>query len=118
MRSIISGRAIAVTLTLLSCVLWAALSQAAMQSFQVQLSGAQQVPAVQTDGMGTADLTYNPETRELTWSLTYSGLSGPATMAHFHNAPAGMNGPPVIWLSKRGQPVTLSLIHISEPTRP
>jgi Cu/Zn superoxide dismutase len=104
MRTIISGRPMVLTLALLSAVMSAALSQEATQSFQVQLSGAQQVPAVQTDGMGTADLTYNPTTRELTWSLSYSGLSGPATMAHFHNAPAGMDGPPVIWLSKRGHP--------------
>jgi CHRD domain len=105
MRTIISGRAVVLTLALLSTALWAAPSQAATQSFQVQLSGAHQVPAVQTDGTGTADLTYNPTTRELTWSLSYSGLSGPVTMAHFHNAPAGKKGPDVIWLSKRGSPV-------------
>jgi CHRD domain len=105
MRTIISGRAVALTLTLLSTALWAASSMAATQSFQVQLSGAQQVPAVQTGGMGTADLTYDPTTRELTWSLSCSGLSGAVTMAHFHDAPAGKNGRPVIWLSKRGSPV-------------
>ena len=33
---------------------------------------------------GTADLTYDPATRVLTWNLNYSGLSGPATMVHFH----------------------------------
>ena len=42
----------------------------------------------------------------LTWTLSYSGLSGPATMAHFHGpAAAGKNGPPVIWLSPKGSPV-------------
>jgi hypothetical protein len=35
-----------------------------------------------------------------------SGLSGPATMAHFHGpAAAGKNGPPVIWLGPKGSPV-------------
>jgi CHRD domain len=29
-------------------------------------------------------------------------LSGPVTMAHFHNGPAGKNGPVVIWLTKKG----------------
>jgi len=105
MRTIHSDRAVALMLALLSTALWAAPSQAATQSFQVQLSGSQQVPAVQTDGMGTADLTYDPATRELTWSLSYSGLSSDVTMAHFHNAPAGKNGRPVIWLTKRGSPV-------------
>jgi hypothetical protein len=42
----------------------------------------------------------------LTWTLSYSGLSGPATMAHFHGPAAqGKNGPPVIWLSPKGSPV-------------
>ena len=41
----------------------------------------------------------------LTWSISYEGLSAPATMAHFHGpAAAGKNGPVVIWLSKQGTP--------------
>jgi len=72
----------------------------------VALSGTQQVPPVQTTATGTADLTYDPATRVLTWNLNYSGLSGPATMVHFHGpADAGKNGPPVIWLSPKGSPV-------------
>jgi hypothetical protein len=85
---------------------WAAPSQAAPQSFKVTLTGAQQVPPVQTSATATADLSYDPATRVVTWSVTYSGLSGPATMAHFHGpAAAGKNGPPVIWLTEKGKPV-------------
>ena len=86
---------------------WAAgLALAAPISFKVPLSGAQQVPPVQTTGSGTADLTYDPTTRVVTWSITYSGLSGPVTMAHFHGPAAeGKNGPVVVWLSKQGSPV-------------
>lgn len=84
-------------------IAWAVASDAAAESFKVALSGAQQVPPVETAGNGAADLTYDPATRVLTWSVTYEGLSGPATMAHFHGpAPAGKNGPVVIWLSKKG----------------
>ena len=84
---------------------WAATSNAAPESFKVALSGAQQVPAVETPGKGTADLTYDTATRMLTWSISYEGLSAPATMAHFHGpAAAGKNGPVVIWLSKQGSP--------------
>ena len=86
--------------------LWAGPSSAASESFQVQLSGAQQVPAVQTDGTGTADLTYNPTTRVVTWSISYSGLASPVIMAHFHQAAAGQNGPVKVWLTKRGSPVS------------
>jgi hypothetical protein len=90
---------------LIAVAAWTATSKAASQSFKVALTGAQQVPPVQTSGTGTAELTYDPATRVLTWDLTYSGLSGPATMAHFHAAAAGKNGPPVIWLSPKGSPV-------------
>ena len=58
---------------------------------------------MQTAAIGTADLTYDPAIRLVTWSVTYTGLSGPATMAHFHGpATAGNNAPPVIWLTQKG----------------
>ena len=80
-------------------------SKAAAETFKVALAGAQQVPPVETSGSGAADLTYDPATRMLTWSVSYSGLSSPATMAHFHTAGAGKNGPVAIWISKKGEPV-------------
>jgi hypothetical protein len=50
-------------------------------------------------------LTYDAATRVVTWSIAYSGLSSPATMAHFHGpAAAGANGPVAMWLSKQGSP--------------
>ena len=101
----ISRRHLIVAACLTGIMTWAALSQAAPQSFKVTLTGAQQVPPVQTSATGTADLSYDPATRVVTWSVTYSGLSGPATMAHFHGpAAAGKNGPPVIWLTEKGKP--------------
>ena len=78
---------------------------AAPESFKVSLTGAQCVPAVETSGSGTADLTYDPATRIVTWDISYSGLSSPTTMAHFHGpAKEGQNGPVVIWLNKQGSP--------------
>jgi hypothetical protein len=83
---------------------WAVAAQAASESFKVALTGAQQVPPVETSGQGTANLTYDPATRVLTWDITYSGMST-ATMAHFHGpAAAGANGPPTVWLSHKGSP--------------
>jgi hypothetical protein len=74
-------------------------------SFKVPLTGAECVPAVETTGSGTAELTYDPATRIVTWNITYSGLSSPSTMAHFHGpAKQGQNAPPVIWLSMQGSP--------------
>jgi len=60
---------------------------------------------VDTRGSGTADITYDPATRVVTWNISYSGLSSPTTMAHFHGpAKQGQNAPPVIWLSTQGSP--------------
>ena len=43
-------------------------------------------------GKGTADLDYDAASKKLSWKLTYSGLTGPATAAHFHGpAAAGAN---------------------------
>jgi hypothetical protein len=56
------------------------------------LDGASEVPPNTSAGKGTADLDYDAATKTLTWKLTYTGLSGPATAAHFHGpAEAGKN---------------------------
>lgn len=60
---------------------------AAEMMMKTELSGAQQVPPVESPGTGTADLTYDDATKTLTWTVEYSGLTGPATAAHIH-APA------------------------------
>jgi hypothetical protein len=106
MRISISRRNVIVAAGLAGITVWAARSQAAPLSFKVPLTGAQQVPPVQTTATATADLTYDPVTRMLTWGVSYNGLSGPATMAHFHGPAAeGKNAPPVVWLSEKGAPV-------------
>ena len=48
------------------------------------LDGASEVPPATTAGKGAADIDYDPTTKKLSWKVTYSGLSGPATAAHFH----------------------------------
>jgi CHRD domain len=100
-----SRRLVAPALCLFGIALWAGAVLAAPASFKVALTGAQQSPAVQTSGTGSASLTYDPTTRVVTWSISYSGLSGPVTMAHFHGpAAAGANAGVQIWLSKQGAP--------------
>ena len=102
MNKTMSRRAVLVLGGVVSAAAAIGLAQAAPQSLSVALSGAQQVPAVTSPGSGTANFTFDPATRVLSWSITYSGLSSPATMAHLHVAAAGKNGPPAIWLSTRG----------------
>jgi len=87
----------------LTAVVCATRAHAAPASFKVSLSGAQSVPPVETGGAGTADMTYDPASRALSWTISYTGLSGPATMVHLHGpAAAGANGPVKVWLTKQG----------------
>jgi hypothetical protein len=54
----------------------------------LQLTSAQEVPANNSTGSGTADVTYNKDTKTLTYTVNYSGLTGDATMAHIHGTAA------------------------------
>ena len=57
-----------------------------------QLSGASEIPPVTSNGSGTLEATVNTQTMMLSYTVTYAGLSGPATAGHFHGpAAAGMN---------------------------
>lgn len=59
-----------------------------------QMSAAQEVPPKDSKGTGAFTGTYNPATHGLDYSLTYQGLTGPATMAHLHGpAAVGQNAP-------------------------
>src|ERR1700684_4492241 len=63
------------------------------EKMKATLSGAAEVPPTTSAGKGSADIDYDAATKKLSWKLTYSGLTGPATAAHFHGpAEAGKNG--------------------------
>jgi len=56
------------------------------------LDGKSEVPPNTSAATGTADIDYDAASKKLSWKVTYSGLSGPATAAHFHGpAAAGAN---------------------------
>ncbi len=48
------------------------------------LTGADEVPPVQTTATGNAWVLFDPQTNTLSWTVEFTGLSGPATGAHFH----------------------------------
>ena len=63
------------------------------EKMKATLDGKSEVPPNTGAGTGTADIDYDAASKKLSWKLTYSGLSGPATAAHFHGpAEAGKNG--------------------------
>jgi predicted outer membrane repeat protein len=61
--------------------------------FTATLSGAQQVPPVNSPGTGTATLVLSPDQTMLTYAVSFANLVGTPTEIHLHNAPAGQNGP-------------------------
>lgn len=66
-------------------------------TMKVPLTSAAAVPPNTSPGKGTADINFDTATKMLTWKVTYSGLTGPATMAHFHGpAEAGKSAPIVV----------------------
>ena len=52
--------------------------------YKAELNAKSEVPPNASTATGTADINYDPATKKLSWKLTYSGLTGPATAAHFH----------------------------------
>jgi hypothetical protein len=54
------------------------------EKMKATLDGKSETPPNASTGSGTADINYDAASKKLTWKLTYSGLSGPATAAHFH----------------------------------
>lgn len=56
------------------------------------LSAASEVPPNASTATGTLEASVNKDSNLLTWTVTYSGLTGPATGGHFHGAAmAGSN---------------------------
>jgi hypothetical protein len=83
-------KAMFATLALATSVVFA--GPAFAEKFKATLDGKTEVPPNASAGTGTADVDYDPASKKLTWKLTYSGLTGPATAAHFHGpADAGKN---------------------------
>jgi hypothetical protein len=67
-------------------------SQAATETFKATLSAGAEVPPTTATGTGTATVTLDTATKMINYTVTYSGLSGPATAAHIHcGAAAGAN---------------------------
>jgi hypothetical protein len=91
MRSILIGG-------MAAAILFAASAAgAATLHFSTSLKGANEVPPHTVPGTGKVTATLDTATKLFTYKVTYAGLTGPATMAHFHGpALPGANAPPVV----------------------
>ncbi len=94
-------RKTAFVLGILAAVATAPMAHAAMMTYKATLNAASEVPANKTTGTGTAAINVDPATKELSWRVEYSGLTGPAAAAHIHCGGAvGHNGPVSVPLGK------------------
>ena len=66
---------------------------------KLELSGANEVPAVTTTATGTATVDIKAD-RSLTATVTVSGMT--PTASHIHEAAAGANGPVIVPFVKTG----------------
>ncbi|HXQ83467.1 MAG TPA: CHRD domain-containing protein [Xanthobacteraceae bacterium] len=78
LRHAVSGAALALLLA------FASPSFAETVKFKADLKGSSEVPPNQATGSGSVTASYDTASKVLTWDGSYSGLSGPATAAHFH----------------------------------
>jgi len=78
------------------------------EKMKATLDGKSETPPNTSAATGKADIDYDAATKKLSWTLTYSGLSGPATAAHFHGpAEPGKNAGVAVAIPNAGtSPVT------------
>ena len=65
---------------------------------EATISAANEVPPNSSTGLGKLEASFNKDTRALSYTVSYSGLSGPVKAAHFHGpAVAGSNAGVFSW---------------------
>ena len=88
-------------------------------NLQAELAGSNESPPNDSKATGAAQATLDTETRELTWTVEYSGLSGPAIGAHIHGpAAAGSNAGIMVPLQTGDSPITGSKVLSEDQVEP
>ena len=80
---------------------------AAEVAYGAQLSGKHESPTNDSPATGSADMRFNTETRELTWTIDFKDLTGPSIGAHIHGAASpGTNAGVLIPFTNPTSPIT------------
>lgn len=77
-------RSTVVALGLAASIGFAPTAFAEVQIYTADLKGSNEVPPVNSKGYGAVQAAYDTATKKFYYTVVYSGLSGPATGAHFH----------------------------------
>jgi len=67
-------------------------------AFEARLKGYEETPAINSAGTGQFSASVNSSGTTITYTLRYSGLSGPAAAAHIHFGQRGVAGGVVAFL--------------------
>ncbi|MGI8524807.1 MAG: CHRD domain-containing protein [Pseudolabrys sp.] len=95
------------SMTALACATALAIASpamAAMVNMKADMKASSEVPPNDSKGSGAVTATFDSASKKLTWKGNYSGLSGPATAAHFHAGEPGKNGGVVVPISPNASP--------------
>ena len=76
------------------------------KSFVAHLSGGEEVPPVETLAQGQAIFQLSKSGDELSYRLIAANIEN-VLQSHIHLAPAGVNGPVVVWLYPSAPPAEL-----------
>lgn len=79
---------------------------ASASNFHTHATGDQEVPAVETRAQGQATFRVSKDGTSVDFKLNVANIED-VLMAHIHMAPAGSNGPVVVWLYPAGPPPQL-----------
>src|SRR5438309_1429274 len=81
-------------------------ANAATIQLRAWLNGAQEVPPVATAATGSATVTYDTVTRQLSWNVSYGSLSSAISDAHFHGpTPAGFDAGITVQMTAGPSPI-------------
>jgi hypothetical protein len=84
-------------------------------NFSGTLSPQAENPPVTSSGTGTVTATYDPATKTLQYTFTWSNLTGNAIAMHFHDGAPGVNGAVVIPVSGFPQQPSGTVTGTSDP---
>lgn len=80
---------------------------AATETFKGTLTGGAEVPPVTSQGSGTASVNLDTATKQITYNVTYTGLTEPVAAAHIHcGAAPGANAGVAVPFQNPASPIS------------
>lgn len=94
-----------------ACTVFVSAALADIITFSAELKGSNEVPPNESQAFGSSVVTFDTESRELVWSISYSDIDGSVIGAHIHGpASSQENAGILIPLDNSKNPITGKLI--------